>query len=106
MTDVDDSTPAGTPHTATAQTAPTPQTAPTNGVAARSVDLRKIYGEGDAQVAALDGVSIDFYTGEFTAVMGPSGSGKSTLMHCMAALDSSTSGQVYLGDDELSGLKD
>jgi putative ABC transport system ATP-binding protein len=51
-------------------------------------------------------VSIDFVTAEFTAVMGPSGSGKSTLMHCMAALDSTTSGQVLLGDVELSGLND
>jgi putative ABC transport system ATP-binding protein len=75
-------------------------------VAARSVDLRKVYGEGDATVAALDGVSVDFTRGEFTAVMGPSGSGKSTLMHCMAGLDKPTSGQVFLGDVELSQLKD
>ncbi len=74
--------------------------------AARAVDLRKVYGAGDAEVDALDGVTVEFYVGEFTAVMGPSGSGKSTLMHCMAALDSTTSGQVYLGDDELSGLND
>src|SRR4051812_12835829 len=79
---------------------------PTTGVAARAVELSKIYGEGDAQVAALDRVSIEFFVGEYTAVMGPSGSGKSTLMHCMAALDASTSGQVYLGNDELSRLKD
>jgi putative ABC transport system ATP-binding protein len=75
-------------------------------VAARAVDLRKVYGEGDAAVHALDGVTIDFAAGQFTAVMGPSGSGKSTLMHCMAALDSLTSGQVYLGDVELSSLGD
>jgi putative ABC transport system ATP-binding protein len=75
-------------------------------VAARAVDVRKVYGEGDALVAALDGVSIDFAAAEYTAVMGPSGSGKSTLMHCMAALDTTTSGQVYLGDTELSGLSD
>src|SRR5262245_45474525 len=75
-------------------------------VAARAVDLCKVYGEGDARVAALDGVTIDFAGGEFTAVMGPSGSGKSTLMHCMAALDSVTSGQVFLGDQELSSLND
>jgi putative ABC transport system ATP-binding protein len=114
MTDVDDGRPAGTqtetPQTETAQTetvqANNAQAPTSGGVAARAVELRKIYGEGDAQVAALDGVSIDFYTGEYTAVMGPSGSGKSTLMHCMAALDASTSGQVYLGDDELSALKD
>jgi putative ABC transport system ATP-binding protein len=75
-------------------------------VAARAVAVRKVYGEGDALVAALDGVSIDFAAAEFTAVMGPSGSGKSTLMHCMAALDTTTEGQVYLGDTELSGLND
>jgi putative ABC transport system ATP-binding protein len=75
-------------------------------VAARAIDLRKVYGEGDATVAALDGVTVDFTKGEFTAVMGPSGSGKSTLMHCMAGLDQPTSGQVFLGDVELSKLKD
>src|SRR3954470_5367971 len=83
-----------------------PSTTPTASIAARAIDLRKVYGEGDASVAALDGVSIDFVAGEFTAVMGPSGSGKSTLMHCMAALDSLTSGQVFLGDQELSSLND
>ncbi len=75
-------------------------------VAARAVELRKVYGSGDAEVAALAGVSVDFLAGEYTAVMGPSGSGKSTLMHCMAALDSVTSGQVYLGDEDLSQLND
>jgi putative ABC transport system ATP-binding protein len=75
-------------------------------LAARTVDLTKVYGEGDALVAALDGVTIDFADGEFTAVMGPSGSGKSTLMHCMAALDSSTGGEVFLGETSLSGLGD
>ncbi|HSE69650.1 MAG TPA: ABC transporter ATP-binding protein [Nocardioidaceae bacterium] len=75
-------------------------------VAARTVDLRKVYGEGEAAVTAVDGVTVEFTRGEFTAVMGPSGSGKSTLMHCMAALDSPTSGQVYLGDVELGSLKD
>jgi putative ABC transport system ATP-binding protein len=75
-------------------------------VAARTSALRKVYGEGEASVAALDGITVDFYAGEFTAVMGPSGSGKSTLMHCMAALDKPTSGKVYLGDTELGSLKD
>jgi putative ABC transport system ATP-binding protein len=74
--------------------------------AARAVDLTKTYGEGDAEVVALDHVSIELYDGEFTAVMGPSGSGKSTLMHLCAALDSATSGSVYVGDTELNGLKD
>ncbi len=74
--------------------------------AARAVDLTKTYGSGDAQVTALDGVSVDLYAGEFTAVMGPSGSGKSTLMHCCAALDQPTSGRVFVGETELNGLKD
>jgi putative ABC transport system ATP-binding protein len=74
--------------------------------AARTVGLTKTYGEGDASVTALDHVTVELYAGEFTAVMGPSGSGKSTLMHCCAALDSATSGQVYVGDTELSRLKD
>ncbi len=75
-------------------------------VAARTVALRKLYGQGEAEVHALDGVDIAFYEGEFTAVMGASGSGKSTLMHCMAALDSPTDGRVFLGDTDLSSLKD
>jgi putative ABC transport system ATP-binding protein len=74
--------------------------------AARTVGLTKTYGSGDAMVTALDEVSVELYAGEFTAVMGPSGSGKSTLMHCCAALDSATSGSVFVGDTELSGLKD
>ncbi|WP_026876181.1 ABC transporter ATP-binding protein [Jiangella gansuensis] len=74
--------------------------------AARAADLTKIYGTGDTEVAALGGVSVEFAAGQFTAIMGPSGSGKSTLMHCMAALDSATSGEVYIGDTELSKLND
>jgi putative ABC transport system ATP-binding protein len=75
-------------------------------VAARAIGLVKLYGEGSATVAALDGVDVDFAEGEFTAVMGPSGSGKSTLMHCMAALDTPTSGEVLLGDQQLGELGD
>jgi putative ABC transport system ATP-binding protein len=75
-------------------------------VAARAVGLSKTYGIGQASVQALDDVSVDFASGEFTAVMGPSGSGKSTLMHCMAALDDATSGQVFIGDDDLTQLND
>ena len=55
---------------------------------------------------ALDGVSLDLPAGHFTAIMGPSGSGKSTLMHCMAGLDSLTSGQVFLGEQDLSQLSE
>ena len=69
--------------------------------AARAVDLTKIYGKGDAVVRALDGVSVEFERGRFTAVMGPSGSGKSTLMHCMAGLDVPTAGQRFVGDQEI-----
>ena len=75
-------------------------------VAARVIDLTKVYGSGDAEVRALDGVTLDIAAGEFTAVMGPSGSGKSTLMHCCAALDTPTSGQVLIGDTEIGGLDD
>jgi len=74
--------------------------------AARTVGLSKVYGQGETQVVALDDVTIDFAAGEFTSIMGPSGSGKSTLLHCTAALDFATSGQVFLGDVELGGLKD
>src|SRR3954447_3635330 len=81
-------------------------TSGTSGVAARVVDLTKIYGSGDAEVRALDGVTLDIASGEFTAVMGPSGSGKSTLMHCCAALDVPTSGQVFIGDTEIGNLPD
>ncbi len=80
--------------------------APARSAAARAVGLTKTYGAGDALVTALDHVSVDLYGGEFTAVMGPSGSGKSTLMHCCAALDVATSGSVFVGDTELSTLKD
>jgi putative ABC transport system ATP-binding protein len=74
--------------------------------AARVVELTKVYGMGDTQVVALGGVSADFHASRFTAIMGPSGSGKSTLMHCAAALDSATSGQVYIGDTEITTLGD
>jgi putative ABC transport system ATP-binding protein len=74
--------------------------------AARVQDLTKVYGEGQAEVRALDGVTLDIYSGEFTAIMGPSGSGKSTLMHCCAALDTPTSGTVTVDGVELAGLKD
>ncbi len=74
--------------------------------AARAEKLSKIYGAGDTAVVALDQVDVAFRQGEFTAIMGPSGSGKSTLMHIMAGLDSASSGQSFIGDTELSQLKD
>ncbi len=74
--------------------------------AARAVDVTKIYGQGDTAVTALADVSVAFGRGRFTAIMGPSGSGKSTLMHCMAGLDDVTSGRVYIGGSEVTGLKD
>jgi putative ABC transport system ATP-binding protein len=75
-------------------------------VAARAVDVVKLYGAGDTAVRALDHVSVTLGRGEFTAVMGPSGSGKSTLMHCLAGLDTVTSGTVAIGDVDLHGLSD
>ena len=81
-------------------------TASPAGPAARAVGLVKTYGASDTVVRALDGVDIAFERGHFTAVMGPSGSGKSTLMHCMAGLDTPTSGHVFVGDQEISTLDD
>jgi len=74
--------------------------------AARAASLSKIYGHGDTRVTALDAVDVEIEAGRYTAIMGPSGSGKSTLMHCLAGLDSITSGQVWIGDTELSALSD
>ena len=81
-------------------------TASPSGPAARAVGLVKTYGTSNTVVRALDGVDIAFERGHFTAVMGPSGSGKSTLMHCMAGLDTPTSGHVFVGDQEISTLDD
>ena len=74
--------------------------------AARAIDLYKQYGEGETAVTALDHVNVSFGKNQFTAIMGPSGSGKSTLMHCMAGLDSATSGSALIGDTDLSSLRD
>jgi putative ABC transport system ATP-binding protein len=75
-------------------------------VAARAVHATKIYGVGSTEVRALDDVTVELPGGRFTAVMGPSGSGKSTLMHCVAGLDTLTSGQVFLGPLELGTMSD
>ena len=77
-----------------------------SNAAARVVNGTKIYGEGETQVRALDGVDVEFQTGEFTAIMGPSGSGKSTLMHCVAGLDVLTTGQSFINDVSLNDLSD
>jgi putative ABC transport system ATP-binding protein len=79
---------------------------PTTRAAVRAVGVTKTYGTGDATVTALRAVDVELYAGEFTAVMGPSGSGKSTLMHCCAALDTVTSGSVFVGETELNRLGD
>ncbi|GHE43005.1 hypothetical protein GCM10018785_10840 [Streptomyces longispororuber] len=91
------STPASTPGTERAEP---------SGTAARARGLTKAYGAGETAVLALDAVDVDIARRRFTAVMGPSGSGKSTLMHTLAGLDSVSAGQVWLGDTEITGLKE
>jgi len=80
--------------------------APVRELAARTADACKIYGKGATEVRALDAVTVEFQQGRFTAIMGPSGSGKSTLLHCIAGLDSLTSGRAFIGDADLSQLND
>ncbi|HEY8372188.1 MAG TPA: ABC transporter ATP-binding protein [Pseudonocardiaceae bacterium] len=75
-------------------------------VAVSARNLVKTYGSSETAVRALDGVSVDFTAGQFTAIMGPSGSGKSTLMHCLAGLDTLDSGEVHIGQTRLTGLSD
>jgi putative ABC transport system ATP-binding protein len=87
----------------TAATDPSPTTAT---AAAGAINAVKVYGKGDNEVRALDGITVQFETGRFSAIMGPSGSGKSTLMHCVAGLDRLTAGQVYIGETYLSQLHD
>jgi putative ABC transport system ATP-binding protein len=93
--------------TESARTASGARPAPEAGeFAARVQGIAKVYGSGDAKVIALDAVTLGVPRGRFTAIMGPSGSGKSTLMHCMAGLDSVDSGEVFIGDTDLTRLKD
>jgi putative ABC transport system ATP-binding protein len=87
-------------------TVPGEPPAPPTSAAVQAIGLTKVHGVGDTAVRALAGVDVAFARGEFTAIMGPSGSGKSTLMHCLAGLDTVTAGQVFLGDTELTGLRD
>ncbi|MFB8082628.1 ABC transporter ATP-binding protein [Streptomyces sp. NPDC057020] len=75
-------------------------------VAARARQVVKAYGTGETRVVALDSVDVDIARGQFTAIMGPSGSGKSTLMHCLAGLDTVTSGEIFLDETEITRLKD
>jgi putative ABC transport system ATP-binding protein len=79
---------------------------PDAGPAARAVNATKVYGRADTAVTALNDVTADFARGRFTVIMGPSGSGKSTLMHCVAGLDTLTSGRVLIGDVDLTTLDD
>ena len=88
------------------QPAPGPTTAPPTDVVVEARDLTKIYGSGEARVAALDGVSLTVSRGQFVAVMGPSGSGKSTLLHCLAGLDTPASGHVLIAGRDLAGMND
>ena len=74
--------------------------------AAGAIDAVKLYGEGDTEIRALDGVTVSFERSRFTAIMGPSGSGKSTLMHCLAGLDELSDGRVFIGDTYLDTLSE
>ena len=74
--------------------------------AARAERLSKVYGKAETSVVALDEVTVAFARGQFTAIMGPSGSGKSTLLHCLAGLDSVTSGSAFIGETDLTNLDD
>src|SRR3712207_3566778 len=87
-------------------TVPGEQPAPVSSAAVRATGLTKVYGSGEARVLALDGVDVAFERGGFTAIMGPSGSGKSTLLHCLAGLDTLTSGNAYIAGQDLSAMSD
>jgi putative ABC transport system ATP-binding protein len=87
-------------------TATSPAPAPPVQAIARAINVYKVYGSGEAEVRALDGINVEFGTAQFTAIMGPSGSGKSTLLHCLAGLDRVSSGQIFLGDIEISACNE
>ena len=102
-------TPGASPHSgkhAAAHKIENMNTSPSTTPVVRLSHVSKIYGSGDTQVSALKNVSVDFYSGEFTAIMGPSGSGKSTMMHILAGLDSLTSGTVFIESTDITALKD
>jgi putative ABC transport system ATP-binding protein len=85
---------------------PPPPVPASENVAARASKAVKVYGHGETEVRALDGITVDIPRRRFTAIMGPSGSGKSTLMHCMAGLDTLTSGNLYIGTTDLASLSE
>jgi putative ABC transport system ATP-binding protein len=85
---------------------PSPDAPAARTWAAQVLDAYKVYGSGEAEVRALDGVTVGFEAGRFTAIMGPSGSGKSTLMQCAAGLDRLSAGQVWIGDTEINSLSE
>src|SRR3954451_5354984 len=81
-------------------------TATIGSAVAAAVHATKVHGAGETAVRALDDVTVEFPAGRFTAIMGPSGSGKSTLLHCLAGLDTLTSGDVAIGGVALGTLSD
>ncbi len=97
-------TPSATSAMTLADRAPTQPAVTAPAVTLR--DVRKVHGQGDAAVVALDGITISLSRGSFTAIMGPSGSGKSTFLHVAAGLDRPTSGAVALGDTDLARLSE
>ncbi len=84
----------------------TTNVAPSKTIASKAIHVTKSYGSGESKINALDDVSVEFNKGEFTAIMGPSGSGKSTLLHCIAGLDRVTSGEVWLGEKDITRLSE